>query len=137
MTILALKSMYKDDKLKEMLANVKLMRDSQCSNSQSNSLAKIVKLLAPMKEEKISLYYNLIKTVRRKEKAANTTNNVIPVENTKKTSSKTSQCSSSKNDNFSTNCSQNSNTIMVDIPNTRGNTSTSNKCGKFSDEKCK
>ena len=67
MTILALKNMFDKDKLKELLENSKGLRETYLASQKSKSLEKIVKFLAPLKEEKIGLYFDLFKIILHKD----------------------------------------------------------------------
>ena len=112
MTILTLKHIYNDEKIKEFLEKSKTLKATYQTNS--NSLQKIVKLLAPLKEEKISLYYNLIKTVTGNDKALASNKQI---DTPKKTVYQTNLDQfSSRNENHSTHCSLTSNYIVVDLP---------------------
>ncbi len=112
MTILTLKHLFKEERAKEVLDNTRNLKDKFKANIIS--LEKIVKLLAPLKEEKISLYYNLIKTISSNDKTFDSLNKSSNG-NTKKTvyQGRNDQ-HSIKNENHSTHCSLTSNNIFME-----------------------
>ena len=111
MTVLTLKHIFNKEKLKEVLDNSRLLKENYKSNQ--TSLESIVNLLAPLKEEKVRLFYNLIKTINSKEKVAESK---CPEEasNEKNVNHKNFDQFSLRNENVSTHCSLSSNNIVVD-----------------------
>lgn len=111
MTIITLKHIFKEERIKELLENTKLLKDKY--NSKSNSFENIVKLLSSLKEEKIRLYYNLIKTVSANDKDLSSFIKQTDISSNTVNNSNIDQFSS-RND--STQCSITSNKIVVDKP---------------------
>ena len=110
MTIISLKHIFKEDRIKDFFEKTEIIKEK----SKYNLLKKIIDFLAPLKEEKIQLYYYLIKTVSQNDKASSTINEKI--DNCSKFINQNSLDQiSSKNENQSTHCSLTSNNIIIDV----------------------
>lgn len=112
MTILTLKHLYKEEKAKEVLDNTRNLKDTY--KAKIASLEKIIKLLAPLKEEKIGLYYNLIKTINKNESECDVSNISSKEQHKNFVYKRSNDQQSIKNENHSTHCSLTSNNILVD-----------------------
>ena len=117
MTILTLKHMFKEERAKEVLDNTRSLKDTY--KAKITSLEKIIKLLAPLKEEKIRLYYNLIKTINNNEIEFDASNILSNEQNKKMVYQGNNDQQSMKNENHSTHCSLTSNNIFVDTNETQ------------------
>ena len=117
MTIITIKHLFNEERIKDLFKNSNMLKGSQKTNL--DSLEKIIKLLAPLKEEKIKLYYNLIKTVYGNHKGFA---NNKPTDTSKNTAvlSNLDQYSS-RNENYSTHYSLTSNNIVVDSQENKWN----------------
>lgn len=112
MTILTLKHMFKEERAKEVLDNTRILKDK--FKASIISLEKIVKLLAPLKEEKISLYYNLIKTISSNDNTFDSYNKSSNSHTKKINHQSSNDQHSIKNENHSTHCSLTSHNILVE-----------------------
>lgn len=112
MTILTLKHLFKEERAKEVLDNTRNLKDKFKANIIS--LEKIVKLLAPLKEEKISLYYNLIKTISSNDKTFDSLNKSSNGYTKKTVYQGSNDQQSIKNENHSTHCSLTSHNIFLE-----------------------
>jgi hypothetical protein len=104
--------MFKEERAKEVLDSTRDLKDKIKANIIS--LEKIVKLLAPLKEEKISLYYNLIKTVSSNDKTFDSCNKSSNEYTKKSVIQGSNDQQSIKNENHSTHCSLTSHNIFMD-----------------------
>lgn len=64
--VTTVQKIYYDEKLKAFITRTSKLKEKYLQNNSSKTLEKIVKFMLPLREDKLILYYKLLKSMRTK-----------------------------------------------------------------------